>query len=55
MRQDIKQLSDRMDQKFDYFDKKLDRLDNRMWVQFFWLMSMILGLAGLIAHAHHWI
>lgn len=66
IKQDLKRLSDRMDKKFEASDTKLDALDkkfdskfdllnNRLWTHFFWLMGMIVGLAGLIAHAHHWI
>ena len=32
-----------------------ERVDARLWAHFFWLMSMIIGLAGLIAHTQHWI
>ncbi len=30
-------------------------LHNRLWSNFLWLMTMIIGLAGLLAHAQHWI
>jgi Skp family chaperone for outer membrane proteins len=42
---------DAMDKKFD---SKFDILHNRLWSNFLWLMSMIIGLAGLIAHTQHW-
>lgn len=45
---DIKQLSDKMDAKFD-------TINHRLWSNFLWLMGMIIGLAGLIAHTQHWI
>lgn len=48
VKQDIRYLSDRMDTKFD-------RLESRLWHNFLWLMAMIFGLAGLVAHAYHWL
>ncbi|MCC2667043.1 MAG: hypothetical protein K0S63_959 [Gammaproteobacteria bacterium] len=53
----------RMEEKLDKIDEKFDRkiedkfqiLINRSWSSFLWLMSMMIGLAGLIAHAQHWI
>lgn len=54
---------DAMDKKFDKkfdaidnkFDNKFDSLQNRIWSNFLWLMGMIIGLAGLIAHTQHWL
>ncbi len=54
---------DAMDKKFESkldamdkkFDAKFDILQNRLWSNFLWLMSMIIGLAGLIAHTQHWL
>jgi chromosome segregation ATPase len=50
---------DKIDNKFDVLEKKMDdkfnMLINRSWSSFLWLMSMMIGLAGLIAHAQHWI
>ena len=47
------------DKKFEALDKKFDarcdRLENRLWSNFLWLMGMIIGLAGLVAHTQHWI
>lgn len=55
IKHDMTRLSDRMDVKFDSLDKKIDNINNRLWSNFLWLMGMIIGLAGLIAHAMHWI
>jgi len=77
IRQDIKRLSDKVDNRFDAMDKKFDgkidaldkkfdgkfdgmqnrfdSLQNRIWSNFLWLMGGMIGLAGLIAHAQHWI
>jgi uncharacterized coiled-coil protein SlyX len=66
LKQDMKRGFDRIDTKFEAVDKKFeamdrkfdtrfDRLENRLWSNFFWLMGMIIGLAGLIAHTQHWI
>lgn len=66
IKQDLRRLSDRMESKFDAVDKKFeslegkfdrrcDRLESRMWAHCIWLTTLIMGLAGLIAHAHHWI
>ena len=48
-------LEKKMDSKFDGVDSKFDAIQNRLWSNFLWLMSMIIGLAGLIAHTQHWI
>lgn len=37
------------------FDTKFDNLNNRLWSNFLWLMGMIICVAGLVAHALHWI
>ena len=53
----IDALDKKIDNKIDTldkkFDSKFDNLNNRMWSNFLWLMSTIIGLAGLIAHLHH--
>jgi hypothetical protein len=59
-------LETKMDSKFGAMDSKIDTLEtkmdskfdavqNRLWSNFLWLMSMIIGLAGLIARTQHWI
>lgn len=56
---DIRQQFDRIDRRFETLenkmDNKFDRIENRLWSNFLWLMGMIIGLAGLIAHSQHWI
>ena len=48
-----------VDTKFDAMNERLDRkleiLHNRLWSNFIWTITMIIGVAGLIAHAQHWI
>lgn len=52
-----------MDQKFESkfeamdrkFDNKFDILHARLWSNFLWLISMMIGLAGLISHTQDWI
>ncbi len=55
----FERIDAKFDAKFDAFEKKMDDkfniLINRNWSSFLWLMSMMIGLAGLIAHAQHWI
>lgn len=48
IKQDIRHMSDKMGNKFD-------AVENRLWSNFLWLMGMMIGLAGLIAHTQHWI
>lgn len=48
-------LRQEMKYRFDKIDDKFDTLQNRLWSNFLWLMGMIIGLAGLIAHTQHWI
>ena|SRR3990167_2445454 len=59
IRQDTKRLSDKMDNKFDALEKKMDSkfdaIQNRLWSNFLWLMGMMIGLTGSIAHTQHWI
>lgn len=88
IRQDVKRLSDKVDNKIDALETKMDSkidaleakmdkkfdavdskftslevkmdnkfesLNNRIWSNFLWLMSMMIGLAGLLAHTQHWI
>jgi uncharacterized coiled-coil protein SlyX len=47
------------DKKFESLCNKIDamgdKIEARMWSNFLWLMGMIIGLAGLIAHTQHWI
>jgi len=44
-----------IDKRFESIDKRFDSLENRVWSNFIWMMSGFAGLAGLIAHAQHWI
>lgn len=50
---------DAVDKKFESlenkFESKFDAINNRLWSNFMWLTSMMVGLAGLIAHTQHWI
>ncbi len=70
IRQDFKRLDNKLDSRFDAldrkfdskidaldkkFDNKFDLLQSRIWSNFLWLMGMIIGLAGLIAHTQHWL
>ncbi len=47
---DIKNMDNKLNNKID---NKFDMLQNRLWSNFLWLMGMIIGLAGLIAHTQH--
>lgn len=62
----VEALSKKIDTKVDALDKKIDalevKMDNRFdvfhkqaWSNFLWIMGMMVGLAGLIAHTQHWI
>ena len=59
IKQEIKHLSAKMENKFDSLEKKMDSkfdaINSRLWSNFLWLMGMIIGLAGLIAHTQHWL
>ncbi|OGT35608.1 MAG: hypothetical protein A3F11_00270 [Gammaproteobacteria bacterium RIFCSPHIGHO2_12_FULL_37_14] len=50
---------DAVDSKFDALEKKMDSkfdaIQNRLWSNFLWLMGMMIGLTGSIAHTQHWI
>ncbi len=61
-------IEEKFDKKFAWMDEKLDKMDekfdrkiedkfqiliNRSWSSFLWLMSMMIGLAGLIVHTQH--
>lgn len=48
-------MEKKFDAKFEAMDNKLERIQERIWSNFLWLMGMIIGLAGLIAHTQHWI
>jgi len=43
-------LKQELQRGFDKMEGRFERLENRMWSNFLWLMGMIIGLAGLIAH-----
>jgi len=49
---DIKHDIRRLDEKIDGLQNSLQ---NRLWSNFLWLMGMMIGLAGLIAHTQHWL
>lgn len=58
----LKDFEQDMDRRFETTERRLESLDrkfefihNRLWTMFIWLISMIIGLAGLIAHTQHWI
>ncbi len=36
-------------------DRKFDAINNRIWINVIWTMGSFAGLAGLIAHAQHWL
>jgi len=48
-------LEGKLDGKFQAIDTRFQSIENRLWSNFLWLISMMIGLAGLIAHAQHWI
>ncbi|MBV8801458.1 MAG: hypothetical protein JO131_00560, partial [Gammaproteobacteria bacterium] len=52
---DMKDLSEKTSYDIKHLSNKIDNLQNRMWSNFLWLMGMIMGLAGLIAHTQDWI
>lgn len=43
-----------IDKRFSYFDRKFERLEDRWWSGFRWVMGTIFGLAALTAHGFHW-
>lgn len=47
-------LEQSIDQQFTAVDRKFDALQNRMWINFIWIMGGFIGLAGLIAKSQHW-
>lgn len=55
IKQEIKDMKKDMKHSFELVDKKFDSINNRLWSNFLWLMGMMIGLAGLIAHTQHWI
>ena len=70
IKHDVRKLDDKLDEtKLDLsnridetkkeltqkMDSKFHSVENRLWSNFLWLMGMIIGLAGLIAHTQHWI
>jgi len=55
MKHGMKHLSEEIRRLSDNMDKKFSILEGRIWTHFVWLMSMIIGLAGLIAKTQHWI
>jgi hypothetical protein len=59
MKHSFERLETKMDTKFDAIEKKMDTkfaaIENRLWSNFLWIMGMIIGLTGLIAHTQRWI
>jgi len=55
IKQEIKDIKYEIKDVKNDINKKFDVINNRLWSNFLWLMGMIIGLAGLIAHTQHWI
>lgn len=55
IKQDMRHGFEKIDHQFEKVDNRLDNIQNRLWSNFLWLISMMIGLAGLIAHTQHWI
>jgi hypothetical protein len=51
----MRESSDKIFQSIKDLSNKIDKLENRLWTNFFWLMGMIIGLTGLVAHTQDWI
>lgn len=51
----INETLSRIDQKIDRLNQRMDKLDHRQWTNFLWLLSAIIGLAGVMAHGFHWL
>lgn len=55
IKQDIRRQTDRIETLDKKIDNKFDTLNSQIWSNFLWLIGMIIGLAGLIAHTQHWV
>lgn len=62
----IDSFSNRMDGKFDSIDgkfnyieekldKKFDKLNDRLWTLFFWMIAGFASILGIMAHGFHWV
>lgn len=48
-------IDKKLDSRFDYLDKKIDRLDSRIWSLTFFMFFGFGSMLGVLAHAMHWI
>lgn len=45
----------RIDQRLDRMEDKLDRLNSRLWTNFYWMLGGLAALLGVMAHGFKWI
>lgn len=36
-------------------DSRFDKLNDRMWTLFFWMIGGFASILGILAHADHWV
>ncbi|HVY53799.1 MAG TPA: hypothetical protein VHA13_04705 [Gammaproteobacteria bacterium] len=55
IRHELKEIRHELKDTRTEMNNRFDVVHNRLWSNFLWLMGMIVGLAGLIAHSQDWI
>lgn len=55
MRDDMRAMRTEIGDFRNHVDNRFDKLYQRVWSNLFWTIGAIVGLAGLVAHALHWI
>jgi uncharacterized coiled-coil protein SlyX len=55
----INETLNRLDSKLDRIEKKMDdgfeKINSRIWFNFYWTIAGLSGVLGILAHALRWI
>jgi hypothetical protein len=45
----------RIDQRLDRIEDKIDKLNSRIWTNFYWMLGAFAALLGVMAHGFRWL
>lgn len=53
-KKEFDRLEQKMDKNFGTLDVKIDAINNRLWILYFWVTGGFAAVLGVIAKSHHW-
>ena len=53
--ENINQTLASINRNLEHIDAKIEKLNDRLWTNFFWMIGGFASILAVIAHAFHWI